>query len=204
MIFTRHPELGIGKRRLAATIGDEAAHAVYKKLVSHTHSITEPLTILKQIWYTDQIRQNDIWDNATYEKYVQYGDDLGDRMEYAFRKAFENSRKVIIIGSDLYDISQADIKNAFKALESNDAVIGPAIDGGYYLLGFKDKLPKGVFENKIWSGPDVFEATMNDLSELETFVLPERNDIDTYEDAKCVPELNQLIEQHYADGKPTS
>jgi rSAM/selenodomain-associated transferase 1 len=193
IIFTRNPELGVGKRRLAKTVGDEAAFEIYKFLLAHTREVTKDLKATKQVWYSEQVHKNDSWDHMLYDKYVQEGDDLGVRMKNAFHTAFQNHDHVIIIGSDMYDMSQADLENAFQQLESHDAVIGPAEDGGYYLLGFTKKLVSGVFENKEWGTETVLKKTLSNLKNVNCAVLEERNDVDYYEDIKDIPIFQQFL-----------
>ncbi|QJP33433.1 glycosyltransferase [Nonlabens sp. Ci31] len=193
IIFTRNPELGKGKRRLAATVGDPAAFEIYKFLLAHTREITKDLNGTKQVWYSEEVQKNDDWDTAIYDKYAQEGEDLGLRMKIAFLEAFKTHDHVIIIGSDMYDMNQADLENAFEQLKSHDAVIGPAEDGGYYLLGFTKKLVAGVFENKEWGTERVLEKTLNDLKNVNCAVLEERNDVDYYEDIKDIPVFQQFL-----------
>ena len=103
-------------------------------------------------------------------------------MEHAFTAGFNAGfESIIVIGSDMYDLDQQDIETAFTSLEDHDAVIGPASDGGYYLLGMRKWIP-AVFQNKDWGTDSVYESTMEDLKELKVAVLEERNDIDRYED----------------------
>ncbi len=193
IIFTRNPELGKGKRRLAATVGDQAAFDIYKFLLAHTRKITRDLDAVKQVWYSEQLHLDDDWDNAVYEKYVQAGEDLGDRMNYAFAKAIKEHSKVIIIGSDLHDLNQRDLEQAFKLLDDHDAVIGPATDGGYYLLGFKNEVPVNLFSNKIWGTDTVLNETLKDLETLNYATLAPRNDVDYYEDIKDVPAFQPYL-----------
>ncbi len=187
IIFTRNPELGKCKTRLAASIGDVAALDIYTFLLKHTVSITENLNVTKQVYYSVKIRENDLWDDTIYDKKQQEGTDLGLRMEYAFQQGFKDGYKnIIIIGSDMYDLSQTDLKLAFQSLEQHDFVIGPAEDGGYYLLGMKNLNPK-VFRNKEWGTNTVLFSTKNDLKTEDVKFLLERNDIDTLDDIKDVP-----------------
>lgn len=193
IIFTRNPEIGKGKRRLAATVGDQVAFDIYKFLLVHTREITGNLNATKQVWYSERVHENDAWDNKVYDKYVQDGEDLGVRMENAFQEAFKNHDHVIIIGSDMHDMSQADLDHAFKQLKTNDAVIGPAEDGGYYLLGFTKKLIDGVFEDKEWGTETVLEKTLNNLKSVNYAMLEERNDVDYYEDIKDIPAFQPFL-----------
>ncbi len=193
LIFTRNPELGKCKTRLAATIGDRAALQVYQILLEHTVYITNNLKLVKQVYYSTSIVENDIWNPTIYTKRQQEGEDLGVRMHNAFKKGFEEGyTNIIIIGSDMYDLSQQDLRNAFNALETHDYVIGPAEDGGYYLLGMKI-LNSQVFTNKSWGTNTVLKKTLNDLQETNIKLLEERNDIDYYEDIQDIPVFQHLL-----------
>ena len=184
LIFTRNPELGKCKTRLAATIGDQAALEIYKFLLNHTVSVTKKLDVTKQVHYSVKVRENDIWDANVYSKEQQKGIDLGVRMHHAFENGFkEGFENIIIIGSDLFDITQIELEEAFDKLRQNDFVLGPAEDGGYYLLGMK-KLKSELFKNKEWGTATVLENSLSDLSGESVFLLPEKNDIDYYEDIK--------------------
>jgi rSAM/selenodomain-associated transferase 1 len=192
LIFTRNPELGKVKTRLAATIGAEAALEIYNFLLNHTFEITRDLNINKHVYYSETIWEDDIWQPSVYEKILQSGDDLGDRMKNAFERGFNDGyEKIVIIGSDIYDISSKDIENAFEALDTKELVIGEAQDGGYYLLGM-NRLYPGLFENKEWGTNTVFRDTVADIRDRSVFYLPMRNDIDLYEDL-----LDHEIFNHY-------
>lgn len=193
IIFTRNPELGKGKRRLAATVGDQAALDIYNFLLNHTRSITRDLEVTKQVWYSEKVDENDLWDKAVYQKKVQKGQDLGMRMKNAFNTAFQNNDHVIIIGTDMYDMSKDDLEQAFRQLATHDAVIGPAQDGGYYLIGFKKRLVDGIFENKEWGTATVLKDTLADLKNVNYTLLKERNDVDVYEDIKDIPVFQSFL-----------
>lgn len=187
LIFTRNPELGKGKRRLAAKVGDQIALDIYNFLLNHTAQITSRLYADKIVCYSDEIWLEDIWDNKIYEKRVQVGEHLGTRMLNAFQDGFSRGyEKVIIIGSDMYDLSTEDLEEAFRKLAKNDFVIGPAEDGGYYLLGMK-KLKPELFKNKDWGTDSVLNATLSDLKDEKKVLLETRNDVDYYEDIKDIP-----------------
>ncbi len=184
LIFTRNPELGKCKTRLAATIGDDAALEIYKFLLAHTVSVTKNLNVHKQVHYSVKVRENDSWDETVFQKKQQEGDDLGQRMMHAFEEGFaEGFERIIIIGSDLYDLSQNDLENAFQSLHDHDFVIGPASDGGYYLLGMK-KLKASLFQNKKWGTSTVLKDSLANLDTEKVHILPTRNDVDYYEDIK--------------------
>lgn len=195
LIFTRNPELGKCKTRLAATIGDEKALAVYVFLLKHTVEITKPLAVDKFVFYSEDIQKEDLWDSEVFRKKTQTGDDLGLRMEHAFAEMFQAGyEKVIIIGSDMYDLSEADINTAFEALHQNDFVLGPAEDGGYYLLGMKQP-NAAIFRNKTWGSNTVLKDTLNDLQNETVALLALRNDIDYYEDIKDIAIFKQFIDE---------
>lgn len=184
LIFTRNPELGKCKTRLAKTIGDEKALEIYKFLLNHTVTITKALKVVKQVYYSETIWENDIWDNEIYQKKIQNGSDLGIRMKNAFKNGFDDGfEKIIVIGSDMYDLNENDIENAFIQLDKSEFVIGPAEDGGYYLLGMKLVEPS-LFKNKKWGTATVLKDTLIDLTHKKVKLLETRNDVDIYDDIK--------------------
>jgi rSAM/selenodomain-associated transferase 1 len=189
LIFTRNPELGKAKTRLAKTVGDETALEIYKFLLERTRDISSQVNSDKAVYYSVKIRENDIWDKKKFQKYQQFGEDLGIRMQNAFKNGFETGyEKVMIIGSDLYDLSSKNIEKAFTELDKNDVVIGPAEDGGYYLLGM-NSLQENVFHNKEWGTETVRENTLTDLKDKKVKLLGIKNDIDVYEDIVNIPEI---------------
>ncbi len=195
LIFTRNPELGKCKTRLAATVGDQAALDIYNFLLNHTVQITKNLTTDKIVYYSEEIWKNDIWDINTFDKKLQKGLDLGERMSNAFKNGFEKGyQKIIIIGSDMYDLSQEDIENAFLKLSDNDYVIGPAEDGGYYLLGMT-KWNKNLFKNKEWGTQTVLNDTLNTLKNEKKQLLETKNDVDYYEDIKDINVFQQFLKK---------
>lgn len=193
LIFTRNPELGKVKTRLAKGVGEQAALTIYKQLLAHTHEQVHSLQVTKRVGYSDRMGEQDIWENDVYEKFVQEGADLGKRMEAAFQQAAaENFQKVIIIGSDLYDLRTTHLEEAFKALDTHDAVIGPALDGGYYLFGLRTVVP-AVFHNKAWGTETVLQDTKDDLKHVSVYYLETLNDIDHAEDLAVYPEFESYL-----------
>ena len=195
LIFTRNPELGKCKTRLASTIGDKSALEVYKFLLGHTVKITETLGVTKEVHYSEEIWENDFWDKATYSKKLQKGIDLGERMMNAFKNGFKAGFKnIIIIGSDMFDLTQSDLERAFEQLDENDYVVGPAQDGGYYLLGMK-VLNEKLFQDKAWGTGNVLKDTLKDLKEEKIALLEVRNDVDYFEDIKDVPAFQHFLKK---------
>lgn len=184
ILFVRHPEKGRVKTRLARDIGDDRALEIYKQLLDHTQAITKELDCDRFVFYADAIVADDIWEGNDYRKRVQAGDTLGERMKNAFAEVFDSGyQKVVIIGSDCPQLSSAIISDAFKTLDTTDVVIGPATDGGYYLLALNYMIT-AVFENKQWSTDTVLTDTVADLEKLAvTYSLaPVLRDIDTGDD----------------------
>ena len=184
MIFVKNPVEGKVKTRLAKTMGAEKAFKIYLQLLEHTHHVSKGLEVDKAVFYSDEISTGDVWDSGNFQKYKQEGSDLGKRMLNAFKFAFsKNYRKVVVIGSDCFDITPKIIKQAFEFLPQNNFVIGPTHDGGYYLLGMT-ALHTTLFKNKKWSSEDVFHDTLIDIRNMNGSykLLPELTDIDTEED----------------------
>jgi len=195
LVFVRNPELGKVKTRLAKTIGDKDALKIYTILLQHTESVLHKVSSDKVVYYSEEIQSNDLWDNALYQKKLQKGADLGARMQNAFETAFKDTyEKVVIVGSDLFDLNPNHIKEAFTALENHEVVLGPSLDGGYYLLGMK-KMHPAVFKNKQWGTDSVLESTLKNLNQQNVKLLEALNDIDTFEDLEAQPELLKKIKK---------
>jgi rSAM/selenodomain-associated transferase 1 len=184
IIFLKYPELGRSKTRLAATIGDENALKVYKELLSHTNLITKDLNFDKFIFY-DKVSSNKMpWGDDIYHTAYQKQSDLGGRMEDAFEQLFKKGyERVLIIGSDCYELEQNVIKSAFEKLKDKQVVIGPAKDGGYYLLGLS-KMIKSIFNDVAWSTENVYSDTVKILNSLniQHDTTPTLSDIDVFDD----------------------
>lgn len=180
--FIRNPQLGKVKSRLAKGIGQASALEVYKLLLEHTKTILQDLDCDKAIYYSVKVREDDIWDSTIFKKYQQKGDDLGARMQNAFEIGFKKGyEKILIVGSDLYDLNTEIINEAFLKLDNYDNVIGPAEDGGYYLLGMKILHPS-VFNIENWGTETVYNQTISKLKSNSVYVLETLNDIDYVED----------------------
>jgi rSAM/selenodomain-associated transferase 1 len=128
------------------------------------------------------------WLGCEYRYIPQNGRDLGERMKNSFVEAFKmGSKRAVLVGSDIPDLPLEFMEEAFSSLKKKDAVIGPAYDGGYYLLGFKDKtFSPRVFEGMPWGTETVFDKTVQALKGLgqKVHTLPYQRDIDTAEDLK--------------------
>lgn len=181
IVFVKNIKLGKVKTRLAKSIGDEGAFQVYKQLVEITERETTQVKSDQRIYFSDVV-VDEKWPKTA--KYVQKGADLGQKMQNAFEKGFKDGHeKIVLIGSDLPDISASIIHKAFDELTNNEIVFGPAEDGGYYLVGMTKK-HYTVFTNKKWSTDGLLENTLSELKEkkVDVSLLQTLNDIDTVED----------------------
>ncbi len=195
IIFVRPPTAGNVKTRVAATLGNAAALFIYNKLLQHTLEITETTEGDKVVFYAGDIVKDDMWQQPKYIKLQQAGGDLGHRMNAAFETVLAMGYyKVCIVGSDCYELTPNIIADAFRALDENDIAIGPAHDGGYYLLGMK-QLYTSLFQNKSWSSPTVLADTLQNIQQLGLTVeqLPQLSDVDEAEDvpAAWLTEINK-------------
>jgi len=186
MVFIKNPVAGRVKTRLAASIGDANALQIYKTLLDYTRRVAMDVNSNRQVWYSSKIDRRDDWSENDFEKKLQSKGDLGERMADAFQQGFRDGyENIVIIGSDCAELTAEHIEEAFRALDHNEAVIGPSDDGGYYLLGLSGYI-KEIFRNVEWSTASVFNATTSILSQQATSyeVLERLNDIDTIDDLK--------------------
>jgi len=189
IVFAKTPVLGSVKTRLAKEIGNGKALELYLHLLRKTDRICQQIKPSLVLFYSGE--NTKAFGNlfASFEKRKQNDGDLGIRMEMAFQWGFSQGyKKVIIIGTDLWELDRPILEKAFLALENQDHVIGPAQDGGYYLLGMKEPTPQ-VFKNKKWSSPSVLKETLLDLKGKSIVLLEEKNDLDTLKDLVQIPEL---------------
>jgi rSAM/selenodomain-associated transferase 1 len=188
LLFVKSPARGQVKTRLAAHIGSEAALRLYESFVLDMLTLLNTLNLPVRICFdpADTEKQFKRWLGGQYSYVAQTGRDLGERMKNAFVHSInEGFEKVALIGSDIPDLPGEFLREAFDALESNDAVIGPSRDGGYYLIGFSriSFLPV-VFDGITWSTSTVFQQT-NEIfkrHEMNVHLLTEWYDVDTRSD----------------------
>lgn len=183
VIFIKNPVLGKVKTRLAKEIGDLPALEIYRRLLLHTRQVTKQVTANRIVYYSESIEQNDEWNSVYFDKYLQADGDLGMRMAAAFKDTISQNSAVVLIGSDCPGLTCHLIEQAFTKLENYDLVIGPSIDGGYYLIGMREYYPQ-LFEMIAWSTPIVLDQTLRVAGHLalDIFLLLPLNDIDTLDD----------------------
>ena len=175
--------LGKVKTRIAATVGENVALEIYTQLLDHTHRVAIEVKVDKFLFYSDFIpEQKEAYPG--YHYMLQEGEDLGERMCNAFASLFARGySNVVIIGTDCPDLEASDLNTAFLALSRNDMVIGPAKDGGYYLLGMRRFHPE-LFRGIHWSTERVLELTLDaaDEARLDYEFLRLHSDVDTFAD----------------------
>ena len=188
LFFIKYPEIGKVKSRLAAIIGDETAAKLYEDFIMQMLSTLKKGDFPFYICFhpKNALRALKGWLGSQYHYIPQKGKDLGERMRNAFTQTFKiGFRRVVLIGSDIPDLPLEFVEEAFTSLKKKDAVIGPALDRGYYLIGFKDKtFSPHVFEGMAWGTETVFAETMLTLKKLrrKVHILPYQRDIDTVDD----------------------
>lgn len=198
LIFVRFPERGQVKTRLAAKIGEDAALDLYRYSVADAVKLAA-LTEIPFVLYCyphEATEAMAAWLGDGTPCEAQQGNDLGERMLTALQSGLREHDRVVLIGSDIPDLPPATVLEAFAALESHDAVVGPAFDGGYYLIGFSLRaLCPALFQSIPWGGQRVFEITMQAAEEqgLTVRVLPYRADIDEYSDLTAFFQRNKAM-----------
>ncbi len=184
IIFQKNAVLGKVKTRLAATVGDEKALEVYQWLTDHTHRVVSELRVDKFIYFSDFIPDGASELFPTYGFAVQRDGDLGERMAGAFSDLFvKGYRHVAIIGTDCPELHPSDLRDAYLALNDHDLVVGPARDGGYYLLGM-NRPQSRLFQGIPWSTSEVLPMTLDraNADSLDYEFLQIHADVDTWED----------------------
>jgi hypothetical protein len=181
IIFIKNPILGHVKTRLAVDLGAKGALKVYHTLLEYTKEVSAQVSAERYLYYSHQIDQKDSWPNHEFIKKKQSEGDLGRRMFNALQERKEKLK--LIIGSDCPQLMKEDIEAAFTALHDHDLVIGPANDGGYYLVGMKKPHPS-LFKGVKWSSETVFSTTLEKAQQqnLKVKILRELVDLDTLDD----------------------
>lgn len=188
LLLVKSPVAGKVKTRLAAEIGDDAALRLYRCFVEDMVSMVDnpDVTLRLLVHPPEAMSKVRRWLGDRHSYSPQRGDDLGARLKNAFAGAFEEGfAKVVAIGSDSPDLPEQFLREAFDALESHDAVLGPTSDGGYYLLGFsQDSFVTEAFDNIAWSTSAVCDQTRERLRTkgLKVRLLPLWYDVDTRAD----------------------
>jgi uncharacterized protein len=199
LVFVKRPRPGEVKTRLAPHLGDEAAAALYRLIAEEILRRTRPARGRYQrlCLFTPSEGRFEFeaaWPEETWLD--QATGDLGDRMTAAFAEVFaRGTTRAVLIGSDIPRLSSFHVRQALAALESHDLVLGPAHDGGYYLVGLARLLPE-LFTAIPWSTSGVLATTLERARALGLRVsqLEELTDLDTLEDLRREwPHLQSLL-----------
>lgn len=190
LVFAREPVLGRVKTRLAADIGPAAALAAYRELLALTEAAVAAARMPATVWLAeapappaDPARPRPEWPGRPWRVQPAAGS-LGERLAHAFADAFgAGAARVVVIGTDCPGLSAELLREAFDHLTAHDLVVGPAADGGYYLLGLRAPHP-ALFANKAWSTATVLPDTLADAARLGLRVarLPTLTDVDSARD----------------------
>lgn len=192
LIFARTPELGKVKTRLAEDIGDDSAYRIYNQLLVHTKESVLRSGFSARVHLAGPMPERDLWSDAGFRRFEQVPGDLGDRMAAAFAEAFASGvRSVVIIGTDCPGLRPEHLHQAMNALKTYEAVVGPAEDGGYTLLGLTSPI-RAIFENKRWSTEHVLRDTLADFNALGMSVMR----LETLRDVDTLADLNALAEEY--------
>jgi hypothetical protein len=187
IIFTRYPEPGKTKTRMIPYLGAEGAAKLQRQMTEHTLLTASKLDrdVAIEIHFTGgdrSLMQDWLGNQLIYQP--QTNGDLGDRMQSALASALKRgSDRVVLIGVDCPDLNASILTEAFQMLDRHDLVLGPAVDGGYYLIGLSRLVPE-LFVGINW-GSDRVLAQTKDIAnrlQLNTHYLPILNDVDLPED----------------------
>ena len=177
IVFSRTPVPGKVKQRIARALGQNKALSIHHKLFDYTLQVVRSSGLPYKIYFSGPAATLPV----DYE--LQHGKDLGQRMLNCFKKELKQADSVCLIGSDCLEITPVILQQAFAVLANYDVVLGPAHDGGYYLVGMKAVYPK-LFTNITWGTNTVLEKTLAVCRNqgLSYALLPTLNDIDYKED----------------------
>lgn len=187
ILFLKYPEKGKVKTRLSKDIGNEKALLIYKKSVSKLLNQLDSNNYDISIYYCPENKNDEVkkWINLPDIKYLaQSGDDLGIRMLNAFKDSISlKYAKTVIIGTDCLEITNSLLSQSFDLLDDSDLVLGPATDGGYYLIGLK-AVVETIFQDIHWSTEKVLKQTIKKAKEIKLSYkfLDFNNDIDNIHD----------------------
>ena len=196
MVFIKDSSKYPVKTRLKTSIGKNKSIWVYNQILKKTVLVLKNIKSDIAVFHYNSIISKNPFKNFSKWNKIQIGENLGKKISNAFNWGFEKGyKKIIIIGSDLWDLNEEIINTGFIELNKNKVVIGPSIDGGYYLLGLNKKMPK-IFEGIKWGTQSVLAETLK-LLEHEPYILPELNDIDTFEDLISNPSLFKIYNKNF-------
>ena len=157
--------LGKAKTRLSKDIGNQKALDIYQELLRYTDKVAQQTSADLFVFFTDSISQEaqQIFPTST-DYFLQQGKDLGYRMQHAFQQVFEKGyEQILLLGTDCFELTTQHIQHAFDILKEKQVVLGPANDGGYYLIGFKKDIQSTILKNQPWSQSHLYKETIATL-----------------------------------------
>ncbi|MES9850700.1 MAG: TIGR04282 family arsenosugar biosynthesis glycosyltransferase [Candidatus Thiodiazotropha sp. L084R] len=170
LVFTKVPEVGKVKTRLIPALGAEGATELYRRLLDRQiHWLANETNYAIQLWISSLEEHpliQKLVEDCGLTLHCQQGKDLGERMHQAAITALQKYQKVVLLGVDCPALTADHLQQTFNWLEREDAVLGPAQDGGYVLLGLKAVAPS-LFKEHNWGAADVAETTRAALRGLE-------------------------------------
>ena len=194
LIFARDPRPGRVKTRLIPALGAEGAVRIYRKLLRHSlETATAAKAERVELWLDHPSEDPELLrllDRLGIYRRTQTGNDLGARMQHALQDALHEAERVVLIGSDCPAYTAAYLDAAFDALDEHDAVIGPAVDGGYVLIGLRKAAPT-LFKDIAWGSEQVLATTRTRLTALRWHwhELEALRDVDVPDDLAAYPHL---------------
>ena len=163
IVFTKNPVKGEVKTRLAKTVGEEKALEIFRELLHIAYVNTKSLPCDKYLYLSGSLDEN-LFDPGFFQK-IQEGINLGERMLNALSEILDTGyERVILVGTDCPGLTRVIIKDAFNKLNDNDIVLGPAEDGGYYLVGLKEPI-EYLFKDMRWGHQNVLSDTLKRIKE---------------------------------------
>uniref|UniRef100_UPI0040575BBA TIGR04282 family arsenosugar biosynthesis glycosyltransferase n=1 Tax=Candidatus Electrothrix sp. TaxID=2170559 RepID=UPI0040575BBA len=198
ILFTRYPQAGKVKTRLIDRLGPKGAATLHGQLTHQVINTIQPALQARQVQLrvaycggSEEEMRGWLGHDLLLER--QQGNDLGERMADAFARAWQQgAEQILLIGSDCPGINPSIIESGFKCLETHDLVLGPAVDGGYYLIGLQSSVQgiqqhkqyRILFQDIDWGTEQVLQQTLNQAQKagFSFALLPELHDIDRPED----------------------
>jgi len=187
-LFARLPEPGRVKTRLAEDLGDRKALDIYLHCLQHSLEVLRNSGRDHQLWL-DRPGEHPLFDG--FERHIQQGDDLGERMRHAIDRGLDTHQRVLLIGADCLDMDPGCLDKAATRLDDHDLVLTPAEDGGFVLIGSRVRLPAPLFDGIAWGSEWVLRQTLERAldSGLTVAVLHPLRDIDRSTDLAHYPAL---------------
>lgn len=205
IVFSRYPEPGRSKTRMIPALGADGAAELHRRMARHTLlwterlAVTGPVDVRVRFTGADEAAMAECFGSQFY--YEAQGDgDLGQRLERAFRESFQaGCRRVIVVGTDCPSLSETIVRQALDHLRDHDLVIGPATDGGYYLIGLA-RHAESLFQDISWGGDRVLQQTLTAAlqAKLSIAVLPTLADVDRPDDLAVWEQACIVADEHSA------